>query len=230
MPGAAGRLSVVIPVGPGDAVSPELQRQLRALPARAEVIVMQVDQASPRPTSSTKKRGPQWRSFSAAAGRAAQQNAGAALATREFLWFLHADSRLAVNTLDAVARFIDRDERALAYCDLRFLDDGPGLMWLNTAGAYLRSRWLRLPFGDQGLLLARRDFIALGGFDERIAWGEDHALVWRARRAGLPLRALGAPLYTSARKYARAGWLRTTCQHLAATARQARRFSRASAT
>jgi len=100
-------------------------------------------------------------------------------------------------------------------------------MWINTIGAHVRSRWLRLPFGDQGLLMPRRVFEALGGFDERHRGGEDHALVWSARRLGVPLRPLRAPIFTSARKYAQLGWWGTTTMHLRLTGAQAWQFSRA---
>jgi len=50
--------------------------------------------------------------------------------------------------------------------------------------------------------------------------------VWRARRAGLPLRAIDAALVTSARKYAERGWLRTTLRHWRLTADQAWREMR----
>jgi GT2 family glycosyltransferase len=102
-------------------------------------------------------------------------------------------------------------------------------MALNAGGAWLRSRWLGLPFVEQGLVLPRGIFAALGGFDTTLAHGEDHDLVWRARRGGLRLRPLRAPLYTSARRYAACGWLRTTTEHLAMTAQQAWRFSRPAA-
>jgi len=83
-----------------------------------------------------------------------------------------------------------------------------------------------LPFGDQGLLMPRRVFEALGGFDETQPGGEDHALVWAARHAGVPLVALRAPMFTSARKYAQAGWWATTRLHLRLTCTQAWRFAR----
>ncbi|HZF97242.1 MAG TPA: glycosyl transferase family 2, partial [Pseudoxanthomonas sp.] len=99
-------------------------------------------------------------------------------------------------------------------------------MALNALGAWFRSRCLGLPFGDQGLALPRALFERLGGFDESLRGGEDHDLVWRARRAGVPLQPARAPLYTSARKYAQRGWGATTAFHLRETWRQARRFSR----
>lgn len=224
---AFARLTVVVPVGPGDHLPQPLRAQLSALPAEAQVIVVCADevQAVVTRVGLHSHTGPRWQCIAAAAGRASQQNAGAAVAGNRWLWFVHADAQLAPATLPALARLLATDAPALGYFDLRFLDDGPAMMALNTLGAWLRSRCLGLPFGDQGLVLPRDTFIQLGGFDAALTCGEDHDLVWRARRAGLPLRALGAPLYTSARKYAQRGWGATTLGHLRETWRQARRFS-----
>ena len=219
-----GGLTVVVPVGPGDALSPQLCTQLAVLPAGSELRVVCADVADA--TSMRTFAGARWQCGIAPSGRAAQQNAGADAAAGDWLWFLHADSRLAGDTLPALATFLRRDEAALGYFDLRFLDDGPWLTRLNAVGAWLRSRVLGLPFGDQGLLLPRALFTMLGGFDIDLACGEDHDLVWRARRAGVPIRAVGATLYTSARKYVERGWWHTTLAHQRDTWRQARRFAR----
>lgn len=231
MDGAFASLSVIVPVGRGDGMSPVLRAQLAQLPRAVElhVVCANADDAARMQAAVPAHAGPQWRCLVAPPGRAAQQNAGARAATGRWLWFLHADSELAANTLPRLAAFLRRDESALGFFDLRFLDDGPALMPLNMLGAWLRSRWLGLPFGDQGLLLPRARFEQLGGFDTALHSGEDHDLVWRARRAGLPLRPLRATLYTSARKYAERGWWRTTGTHLGETWRQARRFSRTAA-
>ena len=225
---ALARLSVVVPVGPGDTLPPPLREQIATLPREAQVHVICAEntQADAIRALLHAQPGLQWSCTAAARGRASQQNAGAAAATRDWLWLLHADAMLAPDTLPALARFIDDDADALGYFDLHFLDDGPRLMRLNAFGARLRSRWLGLPFGDQGLVLRRATFARLGGFDVALTCGEDHDLVWRARRAGVSLRAIGAPLYTSARKYAERGWWTTTARHLRETWRQARRFSR----
>ena len=96
---------------------------------------------------------------------------------------------------------------------------------LNDDQQMLRDTFAR--FLDDSSSMARvRKANEAGGFDAQLRAGEDHALVWRARHDGLPLRRLAAPLYTSARKYAEHGWFRTTAWHLSATWRQARRFAR----
>lgn len=221
-------LAVVVPIAPGDRISTQLYSQLLSgLPDEVSLHLVCANpddikhQAELLPASTRAH----W--LSAPPGRASQQNAGA-LAARDstYLWFLHADSQLHPSTLPTLLRFVSSNIQALGYFDLRFLSDGPALTHINAAGAWLRSRLLHMPFGDQGLILPHAQFAQMGGFDTALMCGEDHDLVWRARRTGLPLQALGAPLYTSARKYARHGWLRTTCEHLLITARQARDFSR----
>lgn len=214
-------LAIVIPAGPGDRAWEALLPQLDAARAREVVLVLaqfEDEVVDHLPANVTLVRS--------AAGRARQLNAGAARTDADWLWFLHADSRIVAATLDALHRFVEADASAIGYFDLRFLRDGPRLMFLNTLGAHVRSRLLGMPFGDQGLLMPRRVYDAIGGFGEHIGVGEDHAAIWAARALDIPLRALRAPLYTSARKYAQRGWWTTTRQHLRSTVEQARRFSR----
>ena len=224
---ALADLSIVIPCGQGERGWQALLPQLAALPRASEIILSGVEGSPDWPPADAALAGPpSCRAISGQAGRAAQQNRGAAAGRNRWLWFLHADSRLHPRSFECIAAL--PENAALAYFDLAFHDGGPA-MQLNRCGAYIRSRWLGMPFGDQGLLLPRAVFERLGGFDERVGSGEDHALVWAARRAGVPLHPLGLPLYTSARRYAEHGWLATTARHLQLTWRQAKRFSRGAA-
>lgn len=217
-------LAIVIPVGPEDTSWRGLLPQLGAWPVRE--IAMVFAQGHPPDDPRPERIDPRVQVTTAARGRARQLNAGAAATTAGWLWFLHADSLLTPAAGAAVARHLQGDALALGFFDLRFLDDGPALTALNAAGAWLRSRWFGMPFGDQGFLMSRRLFERVRGFDEDVASGEDHDLVWRARAAGAAIRPVRAALYTSARKYAQFGWWQTTRMHLGATARQARMFSR----
>jgi hypothetical protein len=220
--GMTPSVAIVIPVGPGDTAWRALLPQLEASGAWQIALVLTAGEPEdPYPLSSNVTV------VRASTGRAAQLNAGAAAIGADWLWFVHADCRVDASTLAAASGLVAADVAAIGYFDLRFLDDGPRLTALNTVGANLRSRLLGLPFGDQGLLMSRRVFLALGGFDERLSSGEDHALAWTARKAGIPLRRLAAPIYTSARKYAQHGWLQTTLRHVLLTGQQAWHFSRA---
>jgi rSAM/selenodomain-associated transferase 2 len=219
------KLSVIIPVGPGERAWPALLGDLARVDTHVEIILVGVTGEAPRDFEAARYRlrvPARW--LETNPGRARQQNAGAALAQGGTLWFLHADSRVPAETVDAALDFAGRD--ALGYFELRFKDDGPMLVRLNAIGAGIRSRCLGLPFGDQGLLIDRQRFAALGRFDETLDRGEDHALVWAARRAGVPLLPLRAPVLTSARRYAERGWLRTTLRHARLTLAQAWQYSR----
>ncbi len=211
------RLSIVVPIGPGERAWPALYAALREHANAAEVRLVFAEG-----DAQAVANGAQDDVRIAPAGRAAQHNAGAAASTRPWLWFLHADSRPDAAVFAALRAFIARDEHALGWFRLRFdTDDTPALrrrMRVNAAGANWRSRRFGLPFGDQGLLMPKAIFDELGGFDPTLRCGEDLALVWRAQRADVPLRELPATLTTSARKYVERGWLRTTLRHLRLTA------------
>lgn len=217
------KLSVIVPVGPGDRAWPGLLDDLGALEDEAEIILVAVAGEAPddfSPPAHGLRVPARW--LEAPAGRARQQNAGARAARGAALWFLHADSRLPPRTAAAALAFAGR--AGLGYFQLRYLPDGPWPARLNAVGAGIRSRLFGLPFGDQGLLLRRATFEALGGFDETLGAGEDHALVWMARAHGVPLVGLAAPIHTSARRYGEQGWLHTTARHARLTISQARRF------
>jgi hypothetical protein len=224
------RVSIIVPVGPGDAAWHGLVdcfvSEVGRLPPGVEVILVFADAVPPMAPAAI-PQAPGWRTIAAPCGRACQQNAGARSASGRWLCFLHADSRLDRRAWDVVLGW-ERTAPALYYFDLSFLPDGPRMTRLNALGVRWRCRLLGLPFGDQGLLVTNEDFGRAGGFDESLASGEDHALVWALRRAGRPVLPAGATIATSARKYAQHGWWRTTAHHLGATWMQARRFARGS--
>ena len=213
-------VAIIIPAGPGDGAWRNLLPQLDGADAREIVLALAEGEVG------SADSGLDIRVVHAPAGRARQLNAGANASNAGWLWFLHADSAVTRKTLQAMREFVRTSHDAIGYFRLGFFDDGPRWMFLNAWGAALRSRLFGLPFGDQGLLMPRRVFRQLGGFDESIGKGEDHALIWRARAQDIPLHAIKATIRTSARRYADNGWWRTTRMHLRMTRDQATRFSR----
>jgi GT2 family glycosyltransferase len=146
-------------------------------------------------------------------GRAPSLNHGAAKAKGKYLWFLHADSKLAHNTIESLLQAIKKHPDNLLYFDLAFINDASPLMFINEWGCWLRSRIFKTPFGDQGLCINKELFKKIGGFPENLKYGEDHIFIWRARQNGIRINSVGAKIYTSARKYKKYGWLRTTLLH-----------------
>ena len=217
------RLSVVIPVLAGEECWKALLVDLVHFPQTTEFLFVSngiepTEFQEQLERHHLSERG-HW--FQAERGRAIQMNHGAAQAQGLHLLFLHADSRLSEQSIQACVHALTAFPERLHYFDLRFVDQSFSLMRLNAWGVYFRSHVLGMPFGDQGLCLSRELFCELKGFDETAAYGEDHLLVWNARRNGVRLRCVGAAIETSARKYREWGWFRMTCQHLWLTVLQA---------
>ena len=194
-------VSIIIPLGPDEDQLSQLLDDLAIVPEGTEIILVSCDDALQGMTFAKSVR-----LISSAQGRAIQQNTGAKAARGEFLWFLHADSRVTALVILALEDSLLKAPNALHYFHLKFNNDGPRVMWFNEWGALFRSEVLGVPFGDQGFCLSKDNFVKIGGFPEYAPYGEDHLLVWYVRQAGLKLRCTGVALQTSARKYNQQGW------------------------
>jgi rSAM/selenodomain-associated transferase 2 len=145
--------------------------------------------------------------FRAVPGRARQMNIGARHATGDILLFLHADTFLLPGALEEIQRRIIGDGAVGGAFDLH-IDSPRCLCKLVARVASRRSRWLRLPYGDQGIFVWRQVFEALGGFPE-IPIMEDLSFARRLRNAGR-LTFIRAGLVTSGRRWNANGVVRTT--------------------
>lgn len=219
----APNISIIIPLGPKEDRVSRLLEDLVFLPDEAEIILVPcvVDPSYQEQilNHSALKNRIRW--VPASRGRGAQMNAGAAVARHPFLWFLHADSRLTPATLAALQSALVKAPDALHYFHLRFTGGSPRPMKVNQWGARFRSCILGLPFGDQGFCLHKDRFAEIGGYPEHARYGEDHLLVWSARRAGIKTRCIGVALETSAREYQKNGWLGLTLKRQFLWIRQA---------
>lgn len=140
--------------------------------------------------------------ISGAPSRGGQLWRGCEAARGEWLLVLHADTVLAPGWTDAVQDHMARGAGAAGWFRLSF--DQRGLAPRLVAGwANLRSA-CGLPYGDQGLLLPRALYDAVGGYPDQPLM-EDVALA-RALRGRLA--RLEGIAVTSAEKYRRQGWLR----------------------
>jgi rSAM/selenodomain-associated transferase 2 len=149
-----------------------------------------------------------------ARGRGIQLAAGAAAAAGDWLLFLHADTLLAPGWREAADRHIGRRPDQAACFRFR-LDSADRRARLVEAGVALRVRLLALPYGDQGLLLSRRLYEAVGGF-RPLPLMEDVDLV---RRIGAGrIERLEVAAATSAERWRRDGWVRRSGRNLACLA------------
>jgi len=206
---AATPLALVIPALHEAAHIRETVTQARAQFPGAPVFV--VDGAS-RDDTVALARAAGAEVVASARGRGLQCRTGAAAAAdtgAAWLLFLHADTRLPGNAAGVVARFIAQPGVNAATFRLRF--DSAG--WFLRACAWLtRFDSVFTRFGDQGILIRRSCYDALGGFP---AWPlfEDVELLQRVRKK-TKLHSLPAAVTTSSRRFDRRGvfrqqWLNT---------------------
>lgn len=142
---------------------------------------------------------------SGSAGRGQQLRRGAKWAQDcDWLLCLHADSSLSEDWLDKVQNHIGLHSGKAGYFDLRFDSRRLSARVLEIL-VRIRCALFGLPYGDQGLLISKRLYGDIGGY-QNIPLFEDVAL---ARTLGKGrLRRLGGPLLTSANKYERDGFYR----------------------
>lgn len=135
------------------------------------------------------------------ASRGGQLKRGVAAAQGEWLLILHADTVLAKGWTTAVSGQLAQKDRA-AWFPLAF--DQRGMAAALVSGwANLRSR-AGLPYGDQGLLIHRKLYDAVGGYPDQPLM-EDVAIA-KALRGRLTM--LDGLAVTSASKYRAQGWMR----------------------
>ncbi len=177
---------------------------------RIEVIVVNGDVAD-RSLDPLRERLTTVRWIDSEPGRGRQMHAGATASSGRWLLFLHADARLGDGWLAALA---DADRRpdvvggafrlvlASRHWAARFIE----------CGVSIRTRWLRLPYGDQAIFVRRERYDVLGGF-RPLGLMEDVDFIGRLRREGR-LRFPPVTVRVSARRWERDGWLRRTALNL----------------
>lgn len=144
---------------------------------------------------------------SGAPSRGGQLRRGVVASGGAWLLVLHADTVLPEGWSGVVERQMSRGRPG--YFRLGF--DAEGLAPTLVAGwANLRSRVFGLPYGDQGLLISRSEYDAVGGYLD-IPLMEDVAM---ARALGRRMEEMPLRVRTSAARYAQDGWMRRGMRNL----------------
>jgi len=195
------RLAIVVPtLNEDDALRRHLPRALEA----ADEVVVSDGGSSDGTVEVARRLGA--RVVSGPPGRGGQLNRGAAAAgAADVLLFLHADTTLPARGGAAVREAIAKGANGGAFF-LRFDVDRPA----QRLGAWLinrRTRFLRLPLGDQAQFVTREAFEKLGRFRD---WPilEDLDFAVRLRRLGA-MKLIEEPVTTAARRFLELGAART---------------------
>jgi rSAM/selenodomain-associated transferase 2 len=193
-------LSVVIPTLNAAATLPHCLERLHG----ADEILVSDGGSADGTTAIAERHGA--RVIVAPRGRGAQLRAGAEGARGDWLLFLHADTMLGPAWREAVSRHIGAAPEAAACFRFR-LDDAGWQARLIERGVAAR----RFPSGDQGLLVSRALYDAVGGY-KAMPLMEDVDLVRRIGRARL--RLLDEDATTSAERWRRDGWARRSARNI----------------
>ncbi|PCJ37648.1 MAG: glycosyl transferase [Cellvibrionales bacterium] len=192
-------LSIVIPVlNEAEEIYPCLRR-LQAL-RKQGVQVIVVDGGSDDDTIATASPLADL-VISSEKGRARQMNAGAALADRDWVLFLHADTRLPVNLPDIMVVW-GFTPSVWGFFAIKVKDAAPLLrvvQWFMNRRSFSTS----ISTGDQCQFVKREVFEQIGGFAD-IPLMEDIEMSKRLKRQSRPLY-VSARVETSGRKWQRDG-------------------------
>ena len=197
-------ISIIIPVLDEAPLIGAFLGHLRARAPRAELIV--VDGGSRDGTRSI--AGPLADVLiRAPRGRASQMNAGAAIATGDVLWFLHADSLLPFNVVRDIRAALNDPQTAGGCFRLR-LPDRKTIYRISDSVGNLGVQVFGFALGDHGIFCRRSSFEKSGGYPD-VPILEDAEIYRRLRREG-PMRQLHAEIISSPRSYQKWGPYRTT--------------------
>lgn len=198
------RISIIIPCLNEGAVIGPLLENLQTFRSRGHELIL-VDGGS---QDDTLARAKPWvdQLIESEKGRARQMNAGAAGATGEILWFVHADTQLPSGSDESIVTGLTKSGRGWGRFDVS-LSGNPVLLKVVAFMINWRSRLTGIATGDQGIFLYTTLFRQVGGFPE-IALMEDVALSKRLKAVSRPV-SLRARLLTSSRRWEQRGIIRT---------------------
>lgn len=140
------------------------------------------------------------------AGRGVQLNGGARISRGRYLIFLHVDTKLPENALSLVEHALGRFQAGVFSLEI---DTDHWFLRLGSWLANLRSRFMKMPYGDQTYFVRRSLFETVGGF-QPIPIMEDVAFMRELRRRGVDVALLPEKSVTSSRRWDREGVYRAT--------------------
>ena len=144
-------------------------------------------------------------------GRGTQLFKGAESSSKDWLLFIHSDTRLENRWELAAEKFIKDNKNLKAGCFfLNFKNTNKKLKIISTF-ANLRTKYLSLPYGDQGLLISKSLYLNAGGY-AKIPIMEDVEFIIRLGRKRIDF--IQATIYTSPERYIDQGYILRSIQNI----------------
>jgi rSAM/selenodomain-associated transferase 2 len=197
-------VSIIVPVLNEERLIGAFLRHLRTFGADLEIIV--ADGGSDDDTISIARLFTD-RLLIAPRGRAAQMNAGAAVATGNIVWFLHADLRPPSNAIEEIQCTLADDRVAGGCFRLRY----PRREWIYRVGDSLGNLGVDVfgfALGDHGIFCRRSAFDRAGGYPlvPILEDAELYRRLWRISR----MKQLPEEIVSDPRTFEKTGRYRTT--------------------
>ena len=132
--------------------------------------------------------------------RGLQLDMGAKSSKGEWLIFLHADTRLTHDWFTKIRSVLKGDKNFIYYFKFKINNKKITYRFLEIL-VNLRSKYLKQPYGDQGLIIHRSIYLKNNGF-RKIPLMEDIDFFRRLKNKK-DLKQLNLPIFTSSRKWER---------------------------
>ena len=132
--------------------------------------------------------------------RGLQLDIGAKNSIGEWLIFLHADSRLPNDWLIKIKSVLKGDKNSIYYFKLK-INDKKMIYKVLEILVNFRSQFFKQPYGDQGLIIHKSNYLKNNGF-RKIPLMEDIDFLRRLKNKN-DLKQLNLPIFTSSRKWER---------------------------
>jgi rSAM/selenodomain-associated transferase 2 len=140
-------------------------------------------------------------------GRARQMNTGAEHATREYIFFLHADTTIDLIGIEKLKNEVKNNSLNWGWFYLKLNSTKYIYRILEILASY-RTKIANEPLGDHGIFVKRELFNRIGGYPE-IPIMEDVELVKKLKKVSHGKR-INHHVLTSVRRFERCGILKTT--------------------